>query len=106
MVIGWLIASLDRMTAKSIMYYTTAKDIWCNLEERFGKTSSSQLYSIKEELFNATQKSGMNIAQFYTKRKALWDEIDNVSPPLTCTCDKCTYGLAKRVNKEKEDDCL
>ena len=31
MVIDWLIASLDNMTAKSIMYYTTARDIWCNL---------------------------------------------------------------------------
>lgn len=106
MVIGWLITSLDRMTAKSIMYYTTATNIWCNLEERFGKTSSAQLYSIKEELLHATQESVMNIAQFYTKMKALWDEIDNVSPPLTCTCGKCTCALATRVHKEKEDHRL
>ena len=50
MIIGWIIAFLERMTTNSIMYYKTTRDIWCNLEERFGKTSSAQLYLIKEEL--------------------------------------------------------
>lgn len=36
MVIRWLIASLDRNLAKSIMYYCTAREIWKDLEDRFG----------------------------------------------------------------------
>lgn len=36
MVIGWLIASMDRLIAKSIMYCGTAREIWSELEERFG----------------------------------------------------------------------
>ena len=72
MVIGWIISSLDRMTAKRIMYYKIATEIWCNLEEWFGKTSSAQLYSIKEELFNANQEPVMNIAKFYTKMNVLY----------------------------------
>ena len=87
MVIGWTIASLERMTAKSIMCYRNNSEIWCNLEERFGKTNSTQLYFIKE-LFNATLGSGMNIAQFYSKMNALWDEIYNVSPPQAYICEK------------------
>lgn len=35
MVIGWIIASLDRVIAKSIMYYNNAHEIWHDLEERF-----------------------------------------------------------------------
>lgn len=38
--------------------------------------------------------------------KALWDEIDNVSPPQTCTCNKCTRDLKGRVQKEKEEHGL
>ena len=88
------------------MYYPTAREIWCNLEERFGSPSSDQLYSIKEELFNASQETGMNIAHFFTKMKALWDELDNVSPPPRCTCGFCTCDLAGRVDKEKDHRLL
>ena len=28
MVIGWIIASLDRMVAKNIMYYNNAQEVW------------------------------------------------------------------------------
>ena len=43
MVIGWIIASLVRTVAKSIMYYNDAHEIWCDLEERYGKSSYAQL---------------------------------------------------------------
>lgn len=33
MIIGWLISSLDRMVAKSVMYNKFASDIWNDLEE-------------------------------------------------------------------------
>lgn len=48
----------------------------------------------------------MNIAQFYTKMKALWDELDNICPPQKCTCGKCTCDLAGRVSQETQDHML
>ena len=84
------------------MYYKRAIEIWCNLEERLGKTSFGQLYYIQEELFNA-HRNQVSIGQFYTKMKALWDVIDDVSPSQTCTCVKCTCGLVERVSKEIQD---
>lgn len=41
MVTGWIIASLERHIAKSIMYFKTAFDVWNDLETRFGNPSSS-----------------------------------------------------------------
>lgn len=43
MVIGWLIALLDRHIARSIMYFKTTSDIWADLEGRYGNPSSSQM---------------------------------------------------------------
>lgn len=59
MIIGWIIASPDRVIAKSVMYYNTAHEIWNYLEERFEKSSSAQLYSLQKELTNIIQTSSM-----------------------------------------------
>lgn len=103
MVIGWLIASLDRNLAKSIMYYCTAAEIWKDLEDRFGQSSCSQLYGLHEDLNFLSQTSGMTIADYFTKAKSIWDELDNFSPLPTCTCDGCSCNLTKRVLKLQQE---
>ena len=102
MVIGWIMTSLERTVAKSVMYYNTARDVWINLEDRFGQSSSTQLYHIQEDLASLTQ-SGSNIAEYYTKAKALWDELDNVDPLFICSCNGCKCDTAKRNFKQQED---
>ncbi|CAO2816266.1 unnamed protein product [Amaranthus hypochondriacus] len=87
MVTGWLIASLDRSIARSIMYFKTAHAIWTDLEGRYGTPSSSQLYRLQEQLLHTTQESGMTIAEYFTKVKSLWDEIDDLRPLPACTCN-------------------
>ncbi|XP_057544033.1 uncharacterized protein LOC130823430 [Amaranthus tricolor] len=106
MVIGWLISYLERSVAKSVMYYNDARDIWKNLEDRFGQTSSSLLYSLQEDLSRTYQELHMSIAEYYTKVKGLWDEIDNVSPLATCTCINCSCNLTKQYLKDREDQRL
>ncbi|CAO2815585.1 unnamed protein product [Amaranthus hypochondriacus] len=106
MVIGWLIASLDRNLAKSIMYYCTASEIWKDLEDRFGQSSYSQLYSLQEELATLNQASGMTIAEYFTKVKSLWDGVDNFSPIPTCTCDGCLCNLTKKLLTLQQDHII
>lgn len=45
MVIGWLIDVLDPKIGKSIINFSTAIEAWVDLEERFGQSSSAQLYA-------------------------------------------------------------
>ena len=37
------------------MYYDTAYEIWKDLKDRYGQTSSAQLYSLQEQMFNIEQ---------------------------------------------------
>lgn len=87
MVIGWLIASLERQIAKSIMHFKTASAIWADLGGRFGNPFSSQLYRLQEQLLNTVQEHGMSISEYFTKVKSLWDEIDDLRPLPICTCN-------------------
>lgn len=36
MMISWLLFNLDTNIAKSVMYFNTTREIWVDLEERFG----------------------------------------------------------------------
>ena len=66
MVIGWIMISLERTIAKSVMYYNTARDVWINLKDRFGQSSSTQLYHIKEDLASLTQSGSSITATYYS----------------------------------------
>ncbi|CAO2832574.1 unnamed protein product [Amaranthus hypochondriacus] len=84
MVTGWFIASLERQIAKGIMYFKTATTIWADFEGRFGNPFSSQMYRFIEQLLNKTQEPELSIAEYFTKVKSLWDEIDDLRPLPTC----------------------
>lgn len=62
MFIGWLIASLDQMIAKSVMYYSFAYEFWSNIEERFDTLTSTKIYSLHKELSKISQENNMSIA--------------------------------------------
>lgn len=44
MVISWVLNSLSKEIAESVLYSKTARDIWTELEERFGQSNGPQLY--------------------------------------------------------------
>lgn len=56
LVIGWLIGALDPKIARSVMWYQTSREIWKDLNERFGQCSSAQLYSLQEEAQKASKR--------------------------------------------------
>lgn len=86
MVMGWIIASLERLVAKSVMYFKTSAEIWNDLEGRYGTPSTSQMYRLQETLLNTIQEPGMSIANYFTRVKSLWDEIDDLKPLPSCNC--------------------
>ncbi|XP_057540647.1 uncharacterized protein LOC130818493 [Amaranthus tricolor] len=70
MVTGWIIASLERHIAKSIMYFKTAFEIWKDLEARFGNPSTSQIYRL-QQLITVFQEPNMSVAEYFTRGKSL-----------------------------------
>ncbi|XP_070002107.1 uncharacterized protein LOC142166059 [Nicotiana tabacum] len=47
MVLSWLLNSLSKEIAESVLYSQSAKDLWADLKDRFGQTNSAKLFSCK-----------------------------------------------------------
>lgn len=75
MVKRWLTSSMEKEIQSSIKYCKTARDIWRDLEERFGKESAPRAYELRRSLTLLRQEN-MTVSAYYTKLKSLWDEID------------------------------
>lgn len=77
---------MDEKVAGSVLYFKTAKEIWDELEHRFGQSSSAQLFSVEEQISKINQNNNTSIEGFYTQIKGLWDEVDALDPLPVCTC--------------------
>ena len=106
MIIRWIIASLERPIARSVMYYITAREMWRDLEERYGQTLVAQVYSLHTELFNVVQEPIMTISDYYTKIKSIWDQLDILDPVPICSCHGYTCGLTKKVLESQQNQRL
>ena len=67
MVMSWLLNSLEPEIADSVICYSTASEIWQDLEKRFSQGNAREIASLKQ--------GEMTISAYYTKMKSLWEEL-------------------------------
>ncbi|XP_074359776.1 uncharacterized protein LOC141699868 [Apium graveolens] len=79
LVISWILYYLDETNARSVLFLKSTRDIWKDLEDRFGYASITQIYSLEQQLSELTQGQ-QSVSEFYTKIKTLWDSIDDTQP--------------------------
>lgn len=96
MVIAWIINSLSRNIAMSVIGFNTAKEIWEDLNDRFGQSKWSKYIQIQRELASTVQGSS-DVATYFTKLRGLWDELSIAYVGPTCTCG----ALPKLLEEQK-----
>lgn len=103
MVISWLTANLSHVIRKSVIYMSTSKDIWQNLEERFSLTNGSRKYKLNRDVYELKQMS-MSINEYYTAMKTIWEELDSLSalPAVTDTTEAITKLLSE-IDIQREE---
>ncbi|XP_019234851.1 PREDICTED: uncharacterized protein LOC109215274 [Nicotiana attenuata] len=96
MVLSWLLNSLSKEIAESVLYSHSAKDLWNDLEDRFGQTNGAKLFQLQKEL--SVVQGNSNASSYFTKIKSLWDELDTLISFSTCSCD-CVCGANGKNQK-------
>ncbi|KAL9245915.1 hypothetical protein vseg_019512 [Gypsophila vaccaria] len=101
MVFSWILNALSSQIADSVLYCDTAKSVWDELQDRYDQTNGAQLYSVQKTLSDFSQGND-SITTYFTKIKAIWDEIDAMGMNPTCTCT-CSCGSKQKQIKYLED---
>ncbi|XP_070681889.1 uncharacterized protein [Malus domestica] len=99
MVTLWIANSVHSEIASSIMYTENDAAVWNDLKDRFSQSSDSRIYQIRQEIVESCQGQ-LSVSVYYTKMKALWDELTSYHDPFICTCAGLK-GLAEREEKER-----
>lgn len=91
---------MQKDIVEAFLYVNTAKELWDELEERFGECNGPLLYQIQREISTVTQ-GNLTVAQYYTKLKKFWDELACLTPVPECTC-----GAPKSVTEALDSNKL
>ncbi|KAH0682832.1 hypothetical protein KY290_021419 [Solanum tuberosum] len=81
-VLLWFLNSLSKEIVESVFYSQSAKELWSDLENRFGQTNGAKLFQLQKEL-NAVVQGNSSTSGYFTKMKSLWDELDAFIPWLS-----------------------
>ncbi|XP_075654654.1 uncharacterized protein LOC142624789 [Castanea sativa] len=81
------------------LYFKTARDVWIDLQHRYGQGNGPRIFELRKEISFLTQDD-FTINAYYTKFKGLWDEFTNYR---TCTCGHqvkdCTMSFLMGLNE-------
>ncbi|XP_074356780.1 uncharacterized protein LOC141696550 [Apium graveolens] len=102
-VIAWITSNVSPTIMRSIMYMTSAKDNWSNLEKRFSLSNGSRKYKLCRKLYDLKQ-ANLSITEYYTSMKMVWEELDTLTllPAVTVSTDE-VLKLLEEIHLQKEE---
>lgn len=95
MVISWILHSVDKDIASSIIYTPTAAQIWKDLSQRFSFSQATKIYQLQKEMSNLSQ-GNLSVSTYFTKCKQLWDEYIVLVTPCSCESVGSAMKLMER----------
>ncbi|XP_048593450.1 uncharacterized protein LOC125576944 [Brassica napus] len=93
MVSTWLMNSVSKKIGQSLLFMSSAENIWKNLMIRFKQDDAPRVFEIEQRL-SIIQQGSMDISTYYTELVTLWEEYQNYVDLPVCTCGKCECNAA------------
>ncbi|XP_048635048.1 uncharacterized protein LOC125608656 [Brassica napus] len=101
MVTTWIMNSVSKKIAQSLLYMPAAESIWKNLLVRFKQDDAPRVYEIEQRL-GSIQQGSMDVTTYYTELVTLWEEYKNFIDLPVCTCGRCECNAASLWEKLQE----
>jgi len=85
MIIAWILNSISKEIASSVIYINTCAEMWQDLKDRFSQGNGPRIFQLQKLLTTLSQEN-LSVSDYFTKIKSIWDELDNYDPIPSCTC--------------------
>ncbi|XP_026396657.1 uncharacterized protein LOC113291326 [Papaver somniferum] len=96
----WITNSIEPNIKSSFMYVDSAYQLWNELRDHFYQSNAPKKIYLKHAI-STLKIDGMSVSMFFTKMKALWEELDATSmgtTPCICAAGK---KIAEHRNRDK-----
>ena len=84
MVLSWILNSLTQDLVGSVIFSTTAQEVWEDLRDRFSQSNAPRIFQIERDIACLDQDQ-MTVEAYYTRLKKLWDELGSYNDTV-CSC--------------------
>lgn len=106
LVISWLHANVSDNIKQSILFISTASEVWTQLENRFLLSNGSKKYKLSKDLF-ALKQNTMKLNDYFTTLSSLWEEIESMNTlPVVTTVAADFTTFVDAINKQKAESRL
>ncbi|KAG5516925.1 hypothetical protein RHGRI_037606 [Rhododendron griersonianum] len=79
MLISWFSHSVSQDLVPSVLFAPTAQHVWEDFQARFAQGNLPRIFQIQSSISSHVQ-GAMSIANYYTKLRGFWDELDSYRP--------------------------
>ncbi|EPS63647.1 hypothetical protein M569_11137, partial [Genlisea aurea] len=78
-VMTMILNSMEKDLAEAFVFANTAKELWEEIDRRFGASVEPQIFHLRSELQTLVQGEDTVVA-YYTKLKHIWNQLDSLRP--------------------------
>ncbi|XP_074374577.1 uncharacterized protein LOC141714986 [Apium graveolens] len=98
-----LLNSIMPEIRSSVVYLTTAKDIWDDLAIIFAESNLPRVFQLKKDLMSLSQGS-ISITAYFTKFRSLIDKMDDFPPVPRCIylSTSCQYAFLTKLDEYEQ----
>ncbi|KAL0295951.1 UNVERIFIED_CONTAM: hypothetical protein Sradi_6647200 [Sesamum radiatum] len=97
MVTSWLLNSISKDIVESFLYASTTRELWEEVEARFGESNGPHIYQIRREIASVVQ-GNLSISAYFSKIKRF---VTNLMMEPLPSISKA-YSMILRVEKQRE----
>ncbi|XP_038695406.1 uncharacterized protein LOC119992682 [Tripterygium wilfordii] len=83
----------------------TAHDLWMDLKNRYSTANPTRDFELVRAISTIKQGNSF-VTEYYSRIKALWDELSQNKVVPSCKCGKCQCGVSKMTLKEQNKQKL